>query len=724
MASIIKSIAFKNFYNFFGEFEDNRFDFKEGLNIINADNGMGKSKMYNGFLWIIKDMVYDSDERKLEKVDDAAVKIASEKAKANNDVASFGVRLVFEDEINMYTVSKSIKLTRDHTSIDGWHVSSPQTDVAETNLITHNSVVVYDTARKETIIRDRLLAPAMQSYSLLQGEAIDNIVDLTNSSNLSATVEALTDLSEINTIEKTCKVLYTNADRDLNNKQKSCTQNKNAFEEAQEKKKEVLRQIEGNNESIKLYKRELQLATEEATKYSVTLANTEQRVKFREKLHAQRATLGQKETELNALLASINDNLFKKPMPWLLYGTDGYVEAFADKRAAYTEVMLAKKVISDPEKLLASILPEGSPDDASLSKMLDQKICFVCNRPFEDGDEHYKHIEMLRNRSLQKTTTEDAKFKSFFGDIQKSVSPFMKIDDIFGLMAESVAAQRKLENEIKKIREEINTTLAEYKNYGGSDSDEESESDQNILAAYERALNNIQLNTGYLKSANIEGLRLENELKTWDRKMSEYGGAAVPQSFSNLKEVVEDVQGIFERTKQRIYNEVIDTLEKKSNEYYQLLTSGNNVEGGKLSFSKTSYDSIQLKVYNEAGGELTGASEGFQRMKKIAVLMAIISSKFSGGHYEYPFIADAPFSAFGKNFINNFFETVPSVFRQCIIMIKDLYDINAPKLITPDGENILEKMKQDQLPGTFYVISIPEVADPVNMVTKIQSSTK
>ena len=52
-------------------------------------------------------------------------------------------------------------------------------------------------------------------------------------------------------------------------------------------------------------------------------------------------------------------------------------------------------------------------------------------------------------------------------------------------------------------------------------------------------------------------------------------------------------------------------------------------------------------------------------------------------------------------------------------MIKDLYDVNSPKLITEDGERILNKMKSDELPGTFYVISIPEISDPVNMSTDI-----
>lgn len=719
MASIIKSIAFQNFYNFYGGFEDNHFLFKEGLNIINADNGMGKSKMYNGFLWIIKDFVYDSDERTFESVEQAAIKMASEKAKAEKDVVDFGVRLVFEDEVNQYSITKSIKLTRDNSSLEGWRVSSQQTDVTETNSITHNSAVIYDVSKKEMIIKDRLLAPAMQSYSLLQGEAIDNIVDLSNSSNLSSTVEALTDLSEIKIIEATCKGLFRYADRDLSAKQQSCTDNKKAFEEAQKSKMDVVRQIEANNESKALYKRELQKATEEATRYSSILNNTEQRVKFREQLHQQREELVKKETELNDLLSSVNDNLFKKPLPWLLYGTQGYVESFAEKRSAYTEAMLARKVVSDPHKLLASILPEGSPDDASLAKMLKLKRCFVCNRPFEEGDEHYQHIEMLLNRSVKNTKEDDAKFKSFFGDIQRAVSPFMKVDDVFGMMANAIVEQNKIKDEIKQLQEKIKTTLAEFKNYGGSETEDEGDSDKNVLAAYETALNNIALNKGYLKSAGEQSERLDAELKSWDKKLSEYGGAAVPQSFRDQKEVIEDIQGVFARTKQRIYDEVVDALEKKSNSFYQKLTAGNNVEGGKLSFTKTSYDSIQLKVYNEAGGELTGASEGFQRMKKIAVLMAIISSKFGGGHYDYPFIADAPFSAFGKNFINNFFDTVPSVFRQCIIMIKDLYDVNSPNLITEDGEKILDKIKNDELPGTFYVISIPEISDPVNMTTEI-----
>lgn len=423
------------------------------------------------------------------------------------------------------------------------------------------------------------------------------------------------------------------------------------------------------------------------------------------------------------MLLSINDNLFKKPLPWLLYGTDGFVDKFLSKRTEYTEEMVAKNMAKNPQ-LLASILPEGSPDDASLTKMLEECRCFVCNRTFEKGDEHYKHVEMLRNRSLQKPMSSKAKFQSFFDGIQKSVAQFMKVDSILGAMAGTFQSKNQLEDTIKALKGQIQNTLTEYKNYGGVDDGISSQGDTNILSSYNQAKDDIQKYTQLLDSANKHVEKLRDRLQGCDKKLSEYAGTAVPQACQDLKEIIEDAQGIFSRTKQRIYDEVIQTLEKKANDFYQELTQDNNVDGGTLVFKKTSYDSIELKVFNEAGGELSGASEGFQRMKKIAVLMAIISSKFGGGRFDYPFIADAPFSAFGKNFINNFFETVPSVFRQCIIMIKDLYDVNSPELISEDGKKLLNRMKEGNPPGTFYVISIPELSDPVRMTTNIHTYLK
>ena len=718
MASIINSIAFKNFYNFYGDYGDNRYDFKEGLNIINADNGMGKSKMFNGFLWILQDMVYDSDTRRKESVANAALKMLSEKAKTGVDVEC-GVQIIFSDDADKYTITKSIKYTKTYDTVDPWKTAPVVTEVMVENLITHNTFIVYDINRQNEIIKERLISPAMLSYSLLQGEAIDDIVDLSNSANLAATVEALTDLSELKQIENTCKYLCANSQRNLENKQKSCSQNKSEFEKAEKDKSRIEQEILKNQEAINQYIKQLELATEKAASTEANLANTEKRVEFREKIKNLRAEKSRLEHALSKLQSSINDNLFKKPMPWALLNTNGYIDAFNEKWEQYLENQIAKRMAANPLSMFTSVLPDGSPDDASLERMLKECRCLVCNRPFEEGDEHYKHIEMLRNRSKNMSSQTEDKFKTFFGDILKNVSPYISVDSISGDIAKCAIGLMDLQKSIKEKEDEIKRTLVDFANYGGSETDIDNTKDTDVLSAYNKALNDINLYKGYIISAQKRVESLKENLVNCEKRMSEYGGAAVPQSYRDFKEVMQDVQSIFTNTKDRIYDEVLSSLEQKSNDFYQKLTSGNNVDGGKLVFSKTSYDAIQLKVINESGGEFTGASEGFQRMKKIAVVMAIVSSKIGGGYYDYPFIADAPFSAFGKNFITNFFETVPSVFRQCIIMIKDLYDINDPHLISDEGKKILNDMKEGRINGTFYVNQIPEIAAPTKLETEI-----
>lgn len=103
MGTIIKSISFHNFYNYYGSYEDNTYTFTEGINIINADNNMGKSKFYNGFLWILRDEVYDSDEKKIMPVDESYYKMISGKARREYNELTIGVRIVFvNDDICLY----------------------------------------------------------------------------------------------------------------------------------------------------------------------------------------------------------------------------------------------------------------------------------------------------------------------------------------------------------------------------------------------------------------------------------------------------------------------------------------------------------------------------------------------------------------------------------------------------------------------------------------------
>lgn len=84
--------------------------------------------------------------------------------------------------------------------------------------------------------------------------------------------------------------------------------------------------------------------------------------------------------------------------------------------------------------------------------------------------------------------------------------------------------------------------------------------------------------------------------------------------------------------------------------------------------------------------------------------MAIISSRQNQQTLDYPLIADAPLSAFGKGFIEGFFNEVPNVFNQSIILVKELYDKNKENKLSETGESLLHKSGI----GTIYLNEIEE----------------
>ena len=56
------------------------------------------------------------------------------------------------------------------------------------------------------------------------------------------------------------------------------------------------------------------------------VANTEKRVEYREKIKKIGSDIKRLVNERDRLLSSVNDNLFKQNMPWILLGTSGYVD--------------------------------------------------------------------------------------------------------------------------------------------------------------------------------------------------------------------------------------------------------------------------------------------------------------------------------------------------------------------------------------------------------------
>lgn len=342
MTTIINRVAFKNFYFFYGDYKKNSYTFSKGLNIIVAFVGMGKSSFLRGILWILRDQIYDSDTRSIKSARLEPLRMLSDRAKIEEDSPECGAIIEFEDERFRYTVEKRIKFTKlsadaSTSNPDDWNISEPIIDISKTDLITNNTTCVYDIEEQEEIIKNKLINSTIQPYALLQGEAIDEIVDLSNSDKLTNTVETLADIKELNIIESLCKNFCKHSRSDLNKKQKSCSDNLTQFEDFQKKIDDLEQKKENLEKQIVNYKSEMQKAIEKVSSIQSQIANTEECVKYQTVLKKIEREEEELHDQIENKLSSINDNIFRSFIPWILIGTEGKVDAFTEIKEKYNE---------------------------------------------------------------------------------------------------------------------------------------------------------------------------------------------------------------------------------------------------------------------------------------------------------------------------------------------------------------------------------------------------
>jgi DNA sulfur modification protein DndD len=706
MATIIKSVSFQNFYNYYGSFDDNTYCFKEGINIVNADNNMGKSKFYNGILWVLKDTVYDSDLKRMVSASSSFLKMASGKAlneKTNFDV---GVNIVFAENNDKYSVSKIVQFRK---TGNNWKTNE-KLDILQT--VDNRDIPVLDTADKEKIIK-KIIPVELINYALLQGESMEELVDLSSHNGLSSTIEALAGIKNMIEICGISKDLSQKTKKLSNDKEREVNSTNQKITGLIQERETLEGRIESVTTQIEIYKTELSEAKKKKETLEAILLNAQNREKFRGVQQTLQNEINHLKEKKNNNERSITSMLFSENSPWILMDLQEQIELFDKRRQELTAEIATQKAMDNPIKL-----PEGSPDIPSLQRMLRTEKCEVCGRLAPKDSEFWKHIKMVMERPANREKSTKNDFGAFYSAIQTTVGSFsLSIPQIIGGIQQYRDEIDELEELISQKEEEKETAKLEFLNAGGSEIRSDITDKQNI-SDYTLAEKTIEK-----KDENIR--KAEKSIKDWNARLKqiedEIEGISTNseiESYRKFKETMASVEYIFHNSKERIYNRIIEQLNTNANEKYIELTRGNLSTGGKLVFQPQADGTVQVSIKNINDGELTGLGTGFQRMKQLSIIMAIISSKIGNKQFDYPFISDAPFSEFGDNFINNFFKVAPNVFTQSIILIKELYDPTSENCLNDLGNKILKKMEDGEISGTFYINAIEERADTTNLVTK------
>lgn len=707
MGTIIKSVAFENFYNYYGSYEANEYQFKAGINIVNADNNMGKSKFYNGFMWMLRDQVYDSDIKAFVDANESLVKMASGKAKAEDHLFKVGFRVIFTNGDVEYTVEKYSNFSTSDGEL--LHTPSMMSVLKKEN---NADIPVLDKDEQIDIINKVFIPLSIRNYALLQGESMDRLVDLSSKKALSDTIDTLAGISILKGICDTSCKMAKMADSLYQTKDSENSKNDTAKQREKAKRTAFIQNIEKLKEEIEAAKDEFNAAKRKKEELDAYISNSTKRIEIRSKLDANTIAIKDAKKNIDDIEMSITKRLFDEENPWLLMGMQDEIEVFDAKREKY----IGELARMNDDGALVIMLPEGSPDTSSLERMLKTEVCEVCGQRAHKGSGAWNHIKMILDRPKKISTTRND-FKDFYGMLQKSASSYLMSIPRLGSKIEDVKVRLdKMKDDLDELEEKKNDIFTELNNAGGN-ADNSEYNDRNIVADYHRVNSVITEKENEINGKNKMVEKMEDALAAINQKLSSYKKAADVEKYEEFAQVLAKINTVIEETKDDIFGRTIEALAQNANEKYKALTSGNQSSGGILDFQRD-HDIVNVTIRDVNNGEITGLGTGFQRMKQLAIVMAVISSKIGDEKmFDYPFISDAPFSEFGENFINNFFAVAPEVFSQSIIMIKELYDPNADDLLTPFGRRILDKMNKGQIRGTFYVNVIEEKADTTGLVT-------
>lgn len=725
MASILKSISFKNFFNYYGEFEDNKYELKEGVNIIVADNGAGKSKFFNAFLWLFRDVILDSDVKREKTIKDAFVKIISDKAKFETSVqgkihCGIQVEYVQADRL-MYQITKSFtatKLNDDFTNPNSWSFILNDLEVNKTDLVLPKYKPVYDEDEKQKII-NMLILPAFRQYSFLQGEEVDNIIDFSEKESIEDAVKNLTDISKYEELEDIVNYVNEKAYDDLKSQTRSNDDQSKRLEDAIQEKERIESLLTQEEEKLKEFEETYSIAEKEKNELDKIYANADKRRELDEKIKPIQRKLKEKKDEFEDFLDKVNNRIFDGQFAWIAMGFDETVDSFRRIKDDYTskhfELKSLKNIDANPNNYF-HFLPVDSPDAVSLQNMIDHEHCYVCDRPARKGTKEHDYILKLKNRPT--SNIKDVEYvknnlNELFGSIQTNAQPFYsRISNIPSSIQSFKDKEQEFKDHIEKLDKQLKTLRDQSKDLLIAGEDSETNAND-IINNYKGAIRQMENARGkiddiiYPKINNFRS-QLKNteiEIENLSKKQD------IPKGYQENYAIAKDLKEATQKAKDRVYDRMIHKLEEHANKHFKHLIKNNDLAGGILKFEKTPSGAINFNYLDKDGNIVTGASEGFQRMKKFSVVMAIITA--NNTEYNYPLLADAPLSAFGEGFTEGFFSATGQVFPQSLILVKELYKSDDDQKLSLLGKKLL---KEDFV-KTIYVNSVPENAEQKDLVT-------
>lgn len=680
----IESITLENFQCYY---DLNQFIFERGLNIVLGDNGEGKTKFYEAIHWL-----FNGDRFNLEPL------ISKKKLKENYNGDKFNVSVSMTVTVGnlQQKLKKSFKVESGTQEI--------KTESFEFIGISEN-----DIGEREKMDGDKLLdyifPPQIRRYSMFKGEAELDIFK-SGEQALSNLVKSFSNASHYDEFCKYGEYLRNEAEKAVNKDVKLSSKSKRQFqllESAIDKKKN---ELSSREEQFKIKDTNLIKIKENLKEADKYFNNAKHLKTLKERINRINESISKTQSRI---VSDYTTRIFDDK--WILMFFEKIQKEFNEKiknedllrRKEEKKFNMEQGAKELSDKILNKItpLPLGVPSVSHMEEMLKEKICKVCNRSAEAGSEAYTYMEkrleefkesikpkkekkrevLFKKNYTQKLFSLSDNYTKRLIDIRK-IEPDLK--DVFEFNERKNQELKELEKSLEKEEREIQKIIAKSKG--------------------ENELVNIYENVKAWKKQELDieksKVRLESEINNLKRELKELvsekegiDSNEAKRFLIDTRDILRDIETIFQDTRELKYDEFIDLINFKSNEIFSTI----NVDDftGKINLKKYS-DSRgeQIKVeLLTTDGEYENPNQSLETTMHMSILFAIseIASEISSeGAGNYPMIFDAPTSSFGLKKTMDFLNLVHSTDKQRIILTYEFVgrDDNGDQIIEEEFNSV------------------------------------
>jgi len=677
---IIKKIVITNFRSYYGE---NTFELSKGLTLIIGGNGDGKTTFFEALEWLLNTSLEIKELSNVSEMRKSELSIG--------EVDTMSVSMLFEHN-GEKEVTKSLtfeKMSDGNCKVTNYSFRGYETDGAERMLRTGKSLI------------DSCFDSYIRRYCLFKGESQLNVFN--EPTALKTLVDKFSDIRKFEDFVEVASDLEQKSETAYTKECKSDTKVAKRVGELQRRKEE----LEGK---ISELRRDIKKQEEVARTYQLKLDDLEKHQATSERYQEIKDRLKTKNEKLSRLksLILVNYNAGLLDNFWILSPYTQIFKEFQKKVSALSKekrlqndqdiatkaAAKAKKEVVDEIASFAngkSKLPWYLPDEQTMREMLDDEICKVCGRPALRGTEEYKFMEGKLHEYIRHMQEEaDIKAKeleekplfegraiedlhamsiSFGGTTAMEIAKkYQEVKDLIEFVDDRKKDIAIVEAEIQEIEDEKSRLLIQ------ADGISEDMLDKNF--------NDIK---GYFEQRN----RAEQRISDYKAEMKDYQNdlERVRQEFDSLDPssgmakvygkvhtLLDKVMKAFINAKKENLRRFLASLSEKTNEYFKLLNE--NDFRGEIRIRQTANDSAEIRLFSSNGTYIKDPGGAQETTMYMSLLFAISDLTTLKKEEDYPLIFDAPTSSFEDFKENVFYNIIDKIDKQCIIVTKDLLEVD------------------------------------------------